>query len=512
VVEVLVRFGETRRSDQGQAGFHDGNNQLSNLESTSLLSRLLAHPSETEWIEWKENNCRPEDIGEYLSAQSNAAALHGKDAGYIVWGIRDGDGSIVGTAFRSRYTRVGNQELENWLAVNLFPPTNFRIHELDNSGKVLVIVEIAAASIMPVRFKDTEFIRIGTYKKKLKDHPDRERELWNIFAQTTFEGSIARANVSSDLVLALLDYPAYFEVTKQSLPENRQGILERLAAEKLICAHSDGSYDITNLGAILFAKELTSFDRLSRKALRVIIYQGRNRVKTIREQTGVKGYAIGFRGAIGFINSYLPQNEEVGPALRREVRMYPEIAVRELVANAVIHQDFAMTGAGPMVEIFSDRIEITNPGRPLVDTMRFIDAPPQSRNEDLAKFMRRINICEERGSGIDKVIFEVELFQLPPPDFAVVADQTRVVLFAHKTLAQMNKQDRIRACYQHACLCWVSNQIMTNATLRKRFAISDQNYPVASRIIADAVAAGVIKPFDPDNKSKKHARYVPFWG
>lgn len=76
----------------------------------------------------------------------------------------------------------------------------------------------------------------------------------------------------------------------------------------------------------------------------------------------------------------------------------------------------------------------------------------------------------------------------------------------------MDKQERIRACYQHACLCWVSNQNMTNATLRKRFAISDENYPVASRIIADAIEAGLVKPFDPDNKSRKHAKYVPFWG
>jgi ATP-dependent DNA helicase RecG len=216
-------------------------------------------------------------------------------------------------------------------------------------------------------------------------------------------------------------------------------------------------------------------------------------------------------GAIAFINSQLPQNEQVGAALRREVRMYPEVAIRELVANAIIHQDFSITGAGPMVEIFTDRIEITNPGHPLVDTMRFIDSPPRSRNEALAAFMRRINVCEERGSGIDKVVSLAELFQLPPPDFTVVGGHTRAVLFANKKLAQMDRHDRIRACYQHACLCWVSNQHMSNATLRKRFAISDDNYPVASRIIAETTDAGLIKPFDPNNRSRKHARYVPFW-
>ncbi len=485
---------------------------MSVMDPATLLKRLLALPRETEWVEWKENDHRPDDIGEYLSALSNAAALHGKEAGYIVWGICDADKAVVGTTFRPREAKVGNEELQNWLATLLTPPTGFRFQELTYAAKSVVIMEVAPATSIPVRFKETEFIRVGTYKKKLKDHSDKERDLWTLFARTTFEGGIARGHVAADEVLALLDCAAYFDATKQSLPENRSGILERLAAEKLIVAHPGGTYDITNLGAILFAKALTAFDRLARKALRVVIYRGNNRVETIREQTGARGYAVGFEGAIGFIDSQLPQNEQVGRALRREVRMYPEAAVRELVANAIIHQDFAMTGTGPMVEIFTDRIEITNPGQPLVDTMRFIDSPPRSRNEALAAFMRRINICEERGSGIDKVIFQVELFQLPPPDFAVAGDHTRAVLFAYKTLAQMDKQDRIRACYQHACLCCVSNQNMTNASLRKRFAISDDNYPMASRIIADTVKAELIKPFDPDNRSRKHARYVPFWG
>lgn len=191
--------------------------------------------------------------------------------------------------------------------------------------------------------------------------------------------------------------------------------------------------------------------------------------------------------------------------------MYPEIAIRELVANAIIHQDFNVTGAGPMVEIFSDRIEITNPGVPLIDTNRFIDEPPRSRNEDLAAFMRRINICEERGSGIDKVIDAVEMFQLPAPEFKVVEYNTKVTLFAYKKLADMDARDRIRACYQHACLRYVSNEYMTNFSLRERFSITDKNYSMASRIISDTINEGLIRQYDPENKSRKHTKYVPYW-
>ncbi|MUG93423.1 hypothetical protein F7734_13685 [Scytonema sp. UIC 10036] len=125
--------------------------------------------------------------------------------------------------------------------------------------------------------------------------------------------------------------------------------------------------------------------------------------------------------------------------------------------------------------------------------------------------MRRINICEERGSGIDKVVDVVEVFQLPAPAFKVTESHTQAILFAYKKLADMDKEDRIRACYQHACLRFVSNEQMTNSSLRKRFSISSENASIASRIITDTIKAGLIKPYDPSSESKKHTKYVPFW-
>lgn len=190
--------------------------------------------------------------------------------------------------------------------------------------------------------------------------------------------------------------------------------------------------------------------------------------------------------------------------------MYPELAVRELVANALIHQDFFAKGAGPMVEIFKGRIEITNPGEPLVDTQRFVDTPPKSRNEELASLMRRFGICEERGSGIDKVIFQVELFQLPAPLFEVPEGFTRVVLFAHQPLTKMGKADRVRACYLHACLKWVMRDSLTNSSLRERFGIEERNKAAVSRYIREAVDERMIKPVDP-SAARKMMKYAPYW-
>jgi predicted HTH transcriptional regulator len=189
--------------------------------------------------------------------------------------------------------------------------------------------------------------------------------------------------------------------------------------------------------------------------------------------------------------------------------MYPEIAIREVVANALIHQDLTEKGF-PMVEIFTDRIEISNPGTPLVTPDRFIDAY-LSRNEKLADLMRRMGFCEEKGSGMDKVISYIELYQLPPVSVVVAENRTRVSMYCYKTLNNLDKREKISACYQHACLKYVSNEKMTNQSLRERFKIEDHNYPIASRIIRDALTQRVIKEEDPESKSRKYASYLPYW-
>ncbi len=477
---------------------------------TDALGQILSH-EESEWIEFKHNNCRPDEIGETISAVSNAARLHQRDVAYIVWGIENGTRKVVGTSFKPRQTKVKSQELENWIATQLEPKIDFKIHELEHETKPIVVFSVQPSQDRPVSFRGTEYIRVGSYTKKLRDHPEKERALWAKASLTAFEREVVVRGARTDEVLDLLAWQSYFELQQQAPPSDAIEILKRLEREKLLSRVSNEKWSITNLGALLFAKQLSDFDVLARKAVRVIAYSGQNRTATIMEQLGTRGYAAGFTGLINFINNKLPTNEQIGQALRRQARMYPEIAVRELVANAIIHQDFRMRGVSPLVEIFSDRIEITNPGQPLISTLRFIDEPPQSRNEILAGLMRRLNICEERGSGVDKVIFNVELYQLPAPEWSVSQEHTKVVMFAPRKLSEMDRQDKIRACYQHACLLYVSNQIMTNATLRKRFSIEEHNYSLASRIISDTIKAEMIKPKDPDSTSRKHARYVPFW-
>ncbi len=374
------------------------------------------------------------------------------------------------------------------------------------SGRVVVFH-------IPSRPRGTAYQHDGSYLMRSTEDTvamseDRLRQIFSE-GKPDWLSEYARIGCAAEDVVKLLDTQGYFDMMKLPYPAARDAVLERLEREKLI-TRQDGRWSITNLGAILFAKRLDDFETVARKAPRVIRYEGSSKLKTRMDQFGKKGYAVGFQGLIEFVGGLTPRNEVIEKALRQEVKAFPDIAVRELLANALIHQDFNETGTSVAIEVYDDRLEVSNPGLPFIAPERFIDEY-QSRNERLADLMRRLGACEEKGSGIDKVVDAAEVSQLPAPSFRAGDRRTTVVLYGPRPFEKMGKEDRVRACYQHCCLRYVMNQKATNQTLRERFGLPETRAETVSRTIRDAVAARLIKPEDPGSTSKRYARYVPFW-
>ncbi len=475
-----------------------------------LVDHIRNLPAETSCVEFKRNNDAHEMIGKLCSAISNAARVDGENQGYVIWGVEDGTHDVVGTTFDPNAKTVGAQVFDLWLANQLQPSVPFNFRTVNHPDGRVVLLEIPAATSAPVTFSGTAYIRIGSATPKLSDYPERYQQLIEQMRPYTWENGVADQYVTSDHVLEVLDYAAYFRLINHPLPDNRDGILEFMSADQLITKDVGGKWNITNLGAILFAQKLSQFGpAIERKAVRFIAYDGRDKTATVtKRHDGVKGYAAGFEGLIDFINGLLPENEHIGQALRQSQPLFPELAIRELVANALIHQDMTITGMGPQIELFSDRIEITNPGIPLMQLDRMIDLPPRSRNEALASLMRRMGICEEQGSGLDKVISQVELFQLPPPLFKAGEQSMQAILYGPRTFANMTVDERIRACYFHAVLKFLAGDRMKNATLCERFGIKPSNAAQASAVIKQTLNANFIKVADPDHP---RAGYIPSW-
>jgi len=475
----------------------------------ALVDELLALPGEQAWVEFKANNTDPKTIGIRISALANAARLADRDCAYMLWGVRDGDQKVIGTNFRPSSRRVQQQPLEFWLARRLSSSVTFSFHEVEHPDGRVLLLEVSAATIEPVEFDRRAYIRIGSATPPLSNYPARLRALWTRLQPYVWENGIAAHYVSGDDVLSLLDHESYFELTDQPLPDNRKGILDRLKDENLIMPDVGDRWNIMNLGAILFANDIDDFDAsLSRKGVRFVAYDGNRTGAVTQRRDEKRGYASGFRGLIEYIGVLLPETEHIGNAIRTKTVAFPPTAVRELIANALIHQDMTIRGTGPLIELFRDRMEITNPGEPLVDPDRFIDAPPRSRNEAMAALMRRMGICEEQGTGVDKVVSAAESHRLPPPDFRAEKDATRTVLFAPRCFADMTARERIRACHQHAALQYVSGERMRNATLRARFGVARQNSAQISHVIRSALDRRLIRLADPDHPK---SGYVPAW-
>lgn len=404
---------------------------MENLEL--LVNQLLKYENETNWFEFKCNNYDPEMIGQDISALANGAAYAEKSCAYMIWGIDDKSHDIVGTELDQYSKLVGNQEIESWLRNLISKNAEFEFHKIqikDKKGdnKPIIVLIIYKATVQTVTFKKVDYIRVGSYTKKLSDYPQMQAQLWDKIRNSRFEEQYAMQNLTVEEALQQLDYTAYFDIKGEPIPTNIKGIIHYMEEESIIVRQDSGEYAITNLGAILFAKRLSSFPRLERKAVRVVQYQGKNRLNMLKEDVGNKGYAIGFDGLLKYIEALLPTQEVIKGAKRETVSPYPPIALREAIANALIHQDFSITGTGVVIEIFNNRIEITNPGIPLVDIYRIVDNPPKSRNEKLASLMRRLRMCEELGTGWDKIIISCELQQLPTPHIDIYEENTKVTL------------------------------------------------------------------------------------
>lgn len=477
----------------------------------NLLGKLLQVDTEVEWLEFKENYVDEEKIGEYISALSNSAVLAGRSYGYLIWGVRNDTHDVVGTNFRYRKCRVGNEELEAWLAKLCSPRIDFSFIEAEYLGKNLVILKLSCAVSQPTSFKGVEWIRIGSNNKKLKDFPDKERELWRRLEKLPIEMQVAAEEVSDNDVINLLNIGEYYRVLGRPIKNNSKEILDDFEKEKFIRRNGKLSWDITNLGALLLANYLTDFDKLSHKSVRVVQYDSSSRVIGFREEEFTSGYITSFNKVVKYLMTILTEEELLVDGIRKTTTIYPDVAIRELLGNIIIHQSIEHYGTHPTVEIFPDRIEFTNAGKLLVDVERLVDGVPQSRNERLARFMRLCGICEERGSGYDKIIASLgEKAMLAPKVIVDNNEYTKVILFQKVSFSHMSKADKVWTCYMQACLANTQSRAISNADVRKMFGLDDEDKYKATRVLKDAMDANLLKPLDPGT-APRYMQYVPFW-
>ncbi|MFK4823176.1 ATP-binding protein [Paenochrobactrum sp. BZR 588] len=474
-----------------------------------LVHKLLALGRETEWVEFKNGNDGHELIGKYASSLANSAIFCNKDVGYLIWGIDDTTLEIVGTNVRIDQKMVGNDTFLYWLNGRLDPRVTIDHASVIINKKNVEILAISPGYNQPVRFNGEAYIRIDNSLQPLKKHSERERAIWQITNRFSFEQSIARHHLSLDALYSLFQIDELL-IGLEIARSTKVGALEYLVMEGLVSDNNQGGLDVTNLLVLACANSFLNWPGMERKGVRVIVYSDKTKLNSKSDIQGRKGYGIAFNPLLEYVMTNTKHREEMQHGRRATVYDIPKVAVREIIANAIIHQDLTAPGDGPVVEIYTNRIKITNPGIPLIDPQRFIDAPSRSRNPQFGNLMRRLGLCEERGSGVDRALMAIEKDALPAPTFQVVEGATVVTLFGPQMFADMSKDDRVRACYQHACLAHERGEMMSNSSFRARMGLSDKQYPQISIVISDTKEAGLIRPLGED-QANRNAKYVPYW-
>jgi len=470
----------------------------------TLKDSLYPVPAELNELDWKSGlSTKTDRLAQHISAFANY-----KGGGMLVYGVNN-DGTCFNMSKEDIDLTI--EKLGNIAKNNLCYSIQIDHSVMEYEGYSLLFIYIPEQKEKPVYLRGRDIF--DAYHRSagqtVKMSKNQVKAMIAESQGITFEQQAAKEAQTVEQVLALLDYKAFYERLDRNVPSSTDTILSKMS-DYGFCERNGELWNITNLGAILYANDLRDFPTLSGREIVIHKYVGSNNRQQEFEQHITRGYAAAFEDLINYVMR-ITGTEKID-VNREQIPTYPRVAIREITANMLVHQDFGITGMPIMIEIYSNRITFTNPGAPLNNINRLIDLPPNSRNEKLAQTLFMLHICEKRGSGIDRAVAAIEEMVLPAVKFTKGEEHTRVFLYPQKSLKDMTKQEKIDACYQHACLMYEEDTPISNQSVRERFELNKNRSSVASRIIADTLEAGLIKPADEETMSRKYMTYIPFYG
>jgi predicted HTH transcriptional regulator len=385
-------------------------------EFEAIVKELIAHTSEEEWFEFKENWYEEAGIGEYISSMSNVAAMLGKDFAYLVWGVNNDTHDLTDTTF-TYHRDVKGEPLEHFLARQITPDIGFSFHELSIKSKRLVILVIPAAKQVPTAFNNVRFLRIGSSKVNLSKYPERESQLFDILRNglPTIESVEAYEQELSFRKLFM-----YYE--DKGIVLNKNNFEKNLGLR-----NKTGMYNLL--------AQLLSDD--SQIPIRVSIFRGEDKTAPL--------YSVREFGNNCLLNS-LDKVLEYGDVLnimqadeknrlveRKEVPLFSQEAFREAMINAFVHNCW-IDGNAPMITVYSNRIEILSRGTlaPKQTINGFYLGESVPVNRKLSDIFLQLHISERSGRGVPQItkIYGREAFEFRENSIVVTIPFERIEVSA----------------------------------------------------------------------------------
>jgi len=410
---------------------------MTSADLQAKLVDLLSLPTETEWVEFKLNKAEPQEIGEYLSALSNSAALHRQPCGYILWGVEDGTHTVKGTTFKPhRQKGAGNEDLEPWLARLLSPRIEFKIYEFKPGGHPVVLFQIQAANSTPVAFSGREWVRIGSHKKPLRDYVEKERELWQILS---WPGQDWSAGICEGARLNDLDSNAVAFARAEFKKKHPKLIAELGDWDDLtflnkakVCIGGK----ITRTALILLGRpESAHYLAPSHPQLTWILKDKDGMERDYKHFE--PPFLLAVDALLANVRNLTCRVLPGGTLFPVELLQYDDWVLRELLHNAIAHQDYPCSGRINLVE-FEDRLVVANMGKFLAGDVEDVirrDAPfSVFRNPFLAQAMVGLQMIDTIGSGIKRIFQVQKKRSFPMPDYDLMGGQEVQVRIIGKVL------------------------------------------------------------------------------
>lgn len=355
-----------------------------------IFENLITFKNEYEWLDFKESFFSIDEVGQYISAISNGAALCGKEFGYIIWGIKDSTKEIIGTTINFDKD-IDGEPYKHYLARKLKPSIAFEVKEFIYNDKRIVMLIIPAAKSIKTKFDEIDYIRIGSSKERLNKFPEYEIRLNNILTN----GFPTIVNMPAP------DYAQDLTFQKLFVYYASKGIIlrEESFEKTLKLKTKDGLYNI-------MAYILSDQNSIP---MRVSVFSGTDKsspLYSVREfgNTCIF-YTIDKILEYGDTLNIMQADERNRITSRKEIPLFDFDVYREAILNAFIHNKWLTLNA-PAMTIFTDRIEILSHGGLAIDqdVEGFYSGSSLPVNEILATIFLQLRISERSGRGVPKII------------------------------------------------------------------------------------------------------------
>lgn len=404
------------------------------MDQTSLLEtleRLRGLPRESATVEFKSNLEEPAEIGQYISALANSAALEGHDRAWLVWGVDNDTHAVSGTRFDPFSEKAeGNQALIMWLQQMTTPRADFTFYECPHAVGKVILLEIHPPRTAPIAFRNIRYIRIDSHKTRLSEHPEREARLWAKLEQKDdWSGEVVTGATVDDLDPEALEAARrrFTEHLLKSEPDaTRHEALRREA----------GLWDT---GTLLNKAKVTRGGRITRSALLLLGKDESSHFlspadakmswilrdaegRTVSSQHFGPPFLLSTERLFARVRNVTVERMPDGTLFPEAVQQYDSWVIREALHNAIAHQDYRLGGKINVVE-HPDRLVISNLGHfipPSVEWMLEHQSPPEHyRNQWLIDGMIRLRMIDQVGSGIRRMFETQRKRFFPMPDYTI---------------------------------------------------------------------------------------------